>query len=288
MAFVAAGAPPCCTGCDEYDRSDGICRLLADPTIDNRKRLLTMPCDVQKLLRLRFRAHGAQGEDVAGEAVLTWLSPGWDPDDISASYGKAPRDARLWLTSWPYLYLGRNAVRRMQREGARQIVGAREEVVEPRAVDPTLAIRAERAIEKVHRVDPVGYAMLLDFLHDRFDAEAWAASLSLSAASVSDRKYLGLYRYAVYFYEVLESLAPHEAAIALGARRFSPGDPGEHTALAAVRTTLGQPALSMARFRQLYREGAVRSLAMLAAPEAVGAEIMATLGPSFRRVLRVE
>ena len=282
---LAVGLPPCCAGCGQYDREDGVCRLLAEPTMENRRVLLTMPCDPQRLLLLRFRAHGP---DVAREAIVTWLDPAWDPDDITLSYGKAPRDARIWLGSWAYLYLGRNAVRRALRDGERVRPGGAEEAVEPRQGDPAQALRMFRALEKVRRVDAVGYAMLLDFLHDRFDAQAWATTLGVAPASVTDRKYLAIYRYAVYFHEVLELISPHQAAIALAARRFAAGDPGEHAALAATRATLGDPGLGLATWRQLYREGASRSLAVLAAPDALGEEAMADMGTAFRRVLRID
>lgn len=284
----AVGLPPCCAACAEYNRDDGVCRLLADPTADNRRRLLTMPCDVQRLLGLRFRAHEP---DVAREALLTWLDPGWDGDDISLSYGKAPRDARLWLGSWPYLYLGRNAVRRAQRDGERLRPLPSEgpgEPAEPRPADPALALRMTRALEKVRRIDATGYAMLLDFLRDRFDAAAWAGALGWAPASVTDRKYLAIYRYAVYFHEILEALAPREVAVALASRRFAVGDPGEHAALAATRASLHAPDLPLASWRQLYREGAARSLALLAAPDALGAEAMADLDTALRRVLRLD
>jgi hypothetical protein len=285
MVHAAPGLPPCCAACAEYDREDGVCRLLADPTPDNRRRLLTMRCDPQRLLELRFRAHGA---DVAREALVTWLDPTWDPDDITLSYGKAPRDARLFLGGWPYLYLGRTAIRRAARDGERQRPAGAEEPPEARPVDPALGLRMTRALEKVRRVDPVGYAMLLDFLRDRFDAPAWSAALGKAPAVVTDRKYLAVYRYAVYFHEVLEAITPPEAAVALTARRFSPGDPTEQGALAATRATLGVPGLTIAEWREWYRDGAARSLAILASPEALGEEAMNGLGTAFHRVLRLQ
>src|SRR5688572_13753128 len=142
------GTPTCCRGCPELDPAGAFCRLLAAPELESRKRLLTMPCDVQRLLGLRFRGYG---EDVAREA---------------------PLDARLWLTSWAYLYLGRNAVRRIHRERAVTAVD-REFPPEPPTADPAVALRVLRALDKVQRVDAPGYAMLLDFLRDRFDARAW-------------------------------------------------------------------------------------------------------------------
>ncbi len=261
-----------------------MCRLIADPTLPNRKRLLTMPCDPQKLLGLRFRHHEP---DVARDAIVAWLDPAWEPDDITLSYGRAPRDARIWLGAWAYLYLGRNAVRRAARDGDR-IRPDPDAPVESRQGDPALALRMTRALEKVHGVDPVGYSMLLDFLRDRFDAQAWATALGAGAASVTDRKYMAIYRYAVYFHEVLELIAPQGAAIALSARRFAPGEPTEHAALETTRAALHAPELGLPAWRQLYREGATRSLALLAAPDALGEEAMADMGTAFRRVLRLD
>jgi hypothetical protein len=285
MVAAAVGLPPCCGSCAEYDASDGVCRLLAEPTLENRRRLLTMPCDVQRLLGHRFRAHPP---DVAREALVAWLDPAWEPDDISLSYGRAPRDARLWLGSWPYLYLGRSAVRRALRDGDRLRPAEPDALAEPGATDPALALRMTRALEKVRRIDGTGYAMLLDFLHDRFDARAWAGALGAAAASVTDRKYLAIYRYAVYFHEVLELVAPHEAAVALSTRRFAPGEPDEHAALAATRAALGASDLPLATWRHLYREAATQSLVLLASPDAVGGEAMADFETAFRRVLRLE
>jgi hypothetical protein len=130
--------------------------------------------------------------------------------------------------------------------------------------------------------------MLLDFLYDRFDAARWGALLQVSEATVTDRKYLGLYRYAAYFHEVLESVQPHEAAMALATRRFAPGDPTDKDALEATRAALRSPELSMNAWRAAYREGALRSLALLSAPDALGPEAMGQLGTAFRRVLRVD
>jgi hypothetical protein len=284
MPPAAVGLPPCCAGCSAYDREDRVCRLIAEPTLPNRRALLTMPCDVQRLLGLRFRSYGP---DVAGDALVAWLDPGWDPDDISLSYGRAHRDARLWLGGWPYLYLGRNAVRRVHREGARTEASDRDHAA-PTGPDPALLLRMRRALGQVHGVDPIGYAMLLDFLHERFDAQTWAGALGWAAASVTDRKYLSIYRYAMYFHDILELLSPRELGVALAARRFTPGEPTEHAALEASRIALGAPTLTITTWRQLYREGATRSLTLLSAPDALGPEPMADLGTAFRRVLRLD
>ena len=178
-------------------------------------------------------------------------------------------------------------MRRAQRDGERLRPADPDASAEPRQGDPAQALRMTRALEKVRRIDPVGYAMLVDFLRDCFDAQAWAQALGSAPASVTDRKYLAIYRYAIYFHEILEALVPHEVAVALGARRFAVGEPTEHAALSATRATLGAPDLALPAWRQLYREGASRSLALLAAPDALGEEAMADMDTAFRRVLRI-
>ena len=280
------GAPPCCIRCSEFERAGSYCRLLAAPTLENRRQLLTMPCDVQRLLTLRFRPYG---EDVAREAIVLWLSPGWNPEDVARSFGRAPRDARLWLTSWPYLYLGRTSVRRVQQDRIDR--GGDGPPGEPPGAprpDPTMALRVARALDRVRRVDPVSHAMLLDFLQDRFDVERWRGLLGVNEATITDRKYLGIYRYAGYFHEVLENVQPHEAAMALATRRFAPGEPDDRSALEATRAALRAPELSMNDWRARYHDGALRSLALLGASDALGPEAMAHLGTAFRRVLRID
>jgi hypothetical protein len=245
-----------------------------------------MPCDVQHLLRRRFRQ---QGEDVAGDAMLKWLDPAWNPDDIIRSYGRAPRDARLWLTSWPYLYLGRNSVRRAHREYA-DLVGLDD--APDRNADgrsrAELPARVARALDDVRRVDVISYSMLLDLLRDAFEARAWSSLLELSEASVTDKKYLAIFRYLAFFHEVLPGIEPREASVALRARRLAPGDPSDGAALEAARDELGQPGLTMTAYRELYRAGALRSLELLSAPDALGAESLSHLGTAFRRVLKID
>lgn len=68
----ATGVPPCCTRCAAYDHADRVCLLLTEPTVEHRRRLFAMPCDVQRLLQLRFRTYGG---DVAQEALIAWLDP---------------------------------------------------------------------------------------------------------------------------------------------------------------------------------------------------------------------
>jgi hypothetical protein len=242
-----------------------------------------MPCKVEELLERRFRSHGP---DVARDALVSWLDPEWDPETLRASYGSAPLDARLWLTSWPYLYLGRNAVRRRFRNAREQPWSEVPDGPDSGQDDPTLPGRVLRALNGVRLVDAVGYTMVVELMRGEFEPAAWRASLGCSDATVTDRKYLAIYRYAVFFFDVLEQLENKQRA-ALEARRFSPGDPADGDALNTLRTTLNRPALGLAEFRDLYRSAASASLQILARSDALGEESMERFDGAFRRVLRI-
>ena len=284
---AASELPPCCAACELYEKDapapERHCLLIAHPTPENRRHLLTMPCRVEELLERRFRSHGP---DVARDALVSWLDPEWDPEVLRASFGSAPLDARLWLTSWPYLYLGRNAVRRRYRDSREQPWSEPPDRPDPNDDDPTVPGRVLGALERVRAVDPVGYAMIVELMRGDFEVAAWRASLGCSDATVTDRKYLAIYRYSVIFFEVLQTLDPPERA-ALTARRFSPGDPGDGEALKALRIAMRRPALGLADFRDLYRKAASASLAALAQSDALGEESMERFDGTFRRVLRI-
>jgi hypothetical protein len=285
---AASELPACCRACELYetDARTGArhCLLLGHPTAENRRHLLTMPCNVEALLEQRFRSHGP---DVARDALVSWLDPEWDPETLRASYGHAPLDARLWLTSWPYLYLGRTAVRRRYRNAREQPTSEPPDAPDSGQDDPTLPGRILRALDGVRKVDAVGYTMVVELMRGEFEPAAWRVSLGCSDATVTDRKYLGIWRYAVLFFDVLLQLEDRQRA-ALEARRFSPGDPGDGVALAALRTSLGRPGLGLAEFRDWYRTGAITSLQILARSDALGEESMERYEGAFRRVLRIE
>ena len=280
----ASELPACCRACELYETEAAQCLLLAHPTEENRRRLLTMPCNVQELLARRFRSHGP---DIAREALVSWLEPGWHAHALRASFGRAPIDARLWLTSWPYLYLGRNAVRRQWRSAREQPWSEPPAASDPAADDPTLRGRVLRALERLRVVDAVGYAMMLELMRGDFVPAVWKHELGCSDATVTDRKYLAIWRYSVAFFEVLRELEPR-ARTAVEARRFSPGDPDDASALGLARTALRDPGLALAEFRQLYREGAAATLGLLARSDALGEESMERFDGAFRRVLRIE
>ena len=105
---------------------------------------------------------------------------------------------------------------------------------------------------------------------------------------MTDRKYLSVYRYAVWFHDALGAIASPHARAALVARRFSAGDPSEHAALEATRAAIAVRGLAMTEWRRLYREGASASLDALAMPDALGRDTMDELGTAFRRVLRLD
>lgn len=283
----ASDLPRCCRGCELYEKEARRCLLLAHPTEENRRHLLTMPCNVQELLARRFRSHGA---DIAREALLSWLEPGWDEQALRASYGNAPLDARLWLTAWPYLYLGRNAVRRHWRNAREQPRSDPPAASDPSAnddADPTLRGRILSALDRLRLVDAVGHAMMIELMRGDFEPTVWKHELACSDATVTDRKYLSIWRYSVLFFDVLRELEPRARA-AVEARRFTPGDPGDGAALSHLRAALREPGLSLAEMRELYRAGAVATLASLARSDALGKESMERFGGAFRRVLRIE
>lgn len=280
---AASELPPCCRACELYEAEGRHCLLLAHPTPENRRHLLTMPCKVEELLERRFRSHGT---DVARDALVSWLDPEWNPETLRASYGNAPLDARLWLTSWPYLYLGRNAVRRRYRDAREQPWSEPPDGPDSGEDDPTLPGRVLRALDGVRRIDAVGYAMVVELMRGEFEPPAWRASLGCSDATVTDRKYLAIWRYSVLFFDVLPQLEGRQRA-ALEARRFSPGDPGDGDALTAVRTALRRPTLGLADYRDLYRVAAAASLEILARSDALGEESMERFDGAFRRVLRI-
>ncbi len=274
--------PSCCGACELYEAEARQCLLLAHPTAENRRHLLTMPCNVEALLEQRFRSHGP---DVARDALVSWLEPTWSPDTLRASYGSAPLDARLWLTSWPYLYLGRNAVRRRYRDQREQPTSEPPENPDLRE-DPSIPGRVLRALDGVRQVDPVGYTMMVELMRGDFEPAAWRRSLSCSDATVTDRKYLSIYRYSVLFFDVLREIDPHQRAAVL-ARRFTPGEPGDGGALTILRETLRRPGLSLVESRDLYRAGASSSLEILARSDALGEKSSERYDGAFRRVLRI-
>ena len=282
--FGGSDLPPCCRACELYDAEARQCLLLVHPTAENRRHLLTMPCNVEGLLEQRFRSHGP---DVGRDALVSWLDPEWDPETLRASYGHAPLDARLWLTSWPYLYLGRNAVRRRYRDAREQPWSEPPPAPESSQDDPTLPGRVLRALDDVRRIDAVGYTMVVELMRGEFEPATWRASLGCSDATVTDRKYLALYRYSVLFFDALRELEPRQRA-AVEARRFTPGDPADGAALTAVRASLGRPGLSLVEFRELYRAGASASLHVLAQSDALGEKSLHRFDGAFRRVLRID
>ncbi|MBX3186409.1 MAG: hypothetical protein KF819_05305 [Labilithrix sp.] len=279
----ASELPPCCRACELYEAEAGQCLLLVHPTPENRRHLLTMPCRVEALLERRFRSHGP---DVARDALVSWLDPEWDPEALRASYGSAPLDARLWLTSWPYLYLGRNAVRRRYRDMREQPWSEPPDAPDAADDDPTIPGRVVTALDRLRTIDPIGYTMIVELMRGEFEPAAWRASLGVSDATVTDRKYLSIWRYSVLFFDVLLQLDPRQRT-AVEARRFTRGDPSDGQALLVVRTALRKPAMTLAEARDLYRAGAAATLEVLARSDALGEESMDRFDGAFRRVLRI-
>ncbi len=277
--------PPCCASCPELDAPGRACRLLAEPTIDNRHRLLTMPCDVPRLVRQRFRGHG---EDISQKAMVAWLDPARRADDIARSYEAAPRDARLWLSAWPYRALVHAAIAEKLADTEPQTPRDGPGPTNRAEADPALASRTESALARLARIDAPGFAMMIDSLRGAFYATTWRGSLGATDAAIHERRALSTYRYLVLFFDVLEAIEPRLARSALEARRFVPGDPSDATALAATRDALGDKQLVIGDWRASYRAAVESSLAILATEERLGALGAGAVAGIFRRVLRVE
>ncbi len=277
--------PPCCASCPELDAPARACRLLASPSLESRHRLLTMPCDVSRLLRQRFRGHG---EDVAQKAMLAWLDPRRKEEDLSGSYGDAPRDARIWLTDWPYRALARNAVAQKLADTEPPTPKDAPGGTTHGETDPVLFARTAASLARLSTIDPAGYAMMIDSLRGSFQPTDWRASLGATDVSIADRRALSLYRYLVLFFDVLDGLEPRTSASAVRTRRFVPNDNSDAAALSAMRDELGDKKLPIGDFRSHYKDGIEKSFALLADESAFGKAAFTLVESAFRRVLRVE
>ena len=264
MVHAAVGLPPCCAACREYDGDDGVCRLLAEP--DAREPASAADHAVRRPAPPRPSLPRAG----RGRRRATRWSPGSTRPGIrTTSRSRTARRRATRASGWARGRTSTSAAPRCDGSGA---TGARARRGRQRPTrSPTSRSRRPRcavasALEQVRRIDAIGYAMLArlpprPLRRARLGRPRWASA----PASVTDRKYLAIYRYAVYFHEVLEALAPHEVAQSRSSRGASrPASPTEHAALEATRVALGEPRSRSSRWRQLYREGAARSLALLA------------------------
>ncbi len=244
-----------------------------------------MPCDVSRLLRQRFRGHG---EDVAQKAMLAWLDPRRKEEDLSGSYGDAPRDARIWLTDWPYRALARNAV--AQKLADTEPLTPKDAHGGPARAETDFALfaRTEGALGRLATIDPAGYAMMIDSLRGSFQPIDWRASLGATDVAIADRRALSLYRYLVLFFDVLDGIEPRTSASAVKTRRFVPNDNSDAAALSAMRDELGDKKLPIGDFRSHYKDGVEKSFALLGDESAFGKAAFTLVESAFRRVLRVE
>lgn len=268
--------PPCCASCTELDAALKRCRLLSRPTLDARHRLLTMPCSVTRLVRQRFRGHQPEASQ---RALLAWVNPAWSPDAIVQSYGDAPQDARLWLTSWPSRELGRVDVTETHGDEPRSFAS---DAPGAPAVAPGLRDATLGALAHLSGIDPVGTVMVIEVLRGTHDPARWRAAIGANDQRNEDHLVLALFRYLCLTFGVLERLAPEEA-IAVRVRRFSLGELSDAGALATTRGAFARADLPMSEFRRLYAAGVDAALRGLErALDGGGA-----MTEAFRRVLRV-
>ncbi len=239
--------------------------------------MLTMPCDVGRLMRLRFRSHG---DDVANEAVARWSAVDTPMESLAAAPGAeggSPLDARIWLSAWPLALV-------------KPLLDRRAPPASLLAGEPLTAPDgpAFEALSRLSRIDPAGFALLLDVVREDLDLLAWRAALSESESLLEERLALALYRYFVLRAGVLDRIEDPRARAALVARRCREGEGSELASLRAARSALGDDSLTLPALRALEAAGAERSISLLAADPS----LFVVLGPlaarAFRRALRLE
>jgi hypothetical protein len=254
------------------DQKARACRLLSDLSPPSRQRLTTMPCDVRRLLRQRFRGHG---DDVAKTAFAVWEGD-VGPDALRAALAP-PLDARLWLTPWPAFALAGAALGR--RLG-----------VSERAGDPLPAPEARvfQALAALHRIDPISHLLVLDGLRGTLDVATWRSSLGASDAAVSGHLALALFRALVILRDAAARVEPREARTCLVERWLVSAARSEVEALGCARVALGDPSLDMGSFRRLAQEGALAALSDLGGDPATQVVLTASALRAFRRVLKLD
>lgn len=240
-----------------------------------------MPCDVPRLLRQRFRGHG---EDIGSDAIARWVGNGEDPEGIARSFGDAPRDARLWLSSWPFRHLVRGDV---QAKLVRAAPIARD-ASPPSAPNPVLFARVAGALARVAALDALGFSMMVDSFNGQFDLAAWRVATGASDGANLERRLVALYRFATIFFDALAVIREPECRAALLSRRFTPGDPTEVQALGHVRDLLGKPNLRRSEFRGLYAQGVSSTFVVLRSDAALGRVFDVDVERGLLHALRVD
>lgn len=237
-------------------------------------RLLTMPCDVRRLVRLRMRPHG---DDFVAEALARWESIDTPFDDLAPGPERAPIDARLWLTSWPLEIVGAHLERRFGPPSP-PLGDAL-----PPSDAPVIV-----ALARLQRIDPAGFALVVERLRGVYDPLVWRSALGDSEPILDERSALALYRFAVLRADVLTKIEDIRTRVCLAAKLFRGGDASEMAALQAARRELEDASLTVATVRTAAQRGAVQSLELLRSDGAFGVLIGSGVLAWFRRALRLE
>lgn len=221
--------------------------------------MLTMPCDVRRLVRLRMRAHG---DEVVADALARWESEDVGAEELSRARERLPIDARIWLSPWPLTALARTLS--FANASARVRSGPYDAPL-PVSDAPILL-----ALAQLERVDPVGFALVIERLRGAYEPLVWRAALGETDAALDERLTLALYRLLSLRAGVLLRIADDQARVCLAARHFRAGDPSDIACLRSARAELEDKTLTMSALKLLEQSGARTSLELLAADPTFG------------------
>lgn len=211
--------------------------------------MLTMPCDVRRLVRLRMRAHG---DDLVAEALSRWEGEEVSAEEMSRARERLPIDARIWLSPWPLTVVAKSSL------------SLRSAPVLGPAL-PTSDALVLLALAQLERVDPVGFVLVIERLRGAHEPLLWRTALGATDALLDERLTLALYRLLALRAGVLLKIEDEHARVCLAARRFRAGDPSDIACLRSARAELDDKSLTLATLRSFEQAGARTSLELLAA-----------------------
>lgn len=233
--------------------------------------MLTMPCDVGRLIRRRLGPHGDAAVATAG---ARWAQPG---PLVAGLDPEQPRDARVFLGDWPV-----RALLDAPDAPPESALSALGEPLPP----PTAPVL--RALGALWSIDPVAAILIVEGARGAFDPGLYRAALGEGEAAVLDRVAIALFRHAVLELAADEALPDPVERASLRARFLRAGDASEIAALRAARADLADPSLSLTALRAAAQRGCERALALLSADARWGVVLAGAARTAMARALRLE